>query len=138
MGNIQFPALGEGTFTAVVKDNNGSSSTVLEASKPIRIETKWNIDPESARVLGGRWEVAAYAESIGPGPEQQIGRTEEVPLDGRTDYETIVLVPGGTLPDNPGPPNSGVYKIVVVLLLRNFNRVTDVAALDESPLLRIG
>jgi hypothetical protein len=138
MGDIQFPGLGDGRFTAKVLDNNASSSTVLEASQQIRIETVWNIDAESARVLGGEWLVAAYAESMGPGPERQIGPTQVVPLNGGTNYGTVILVPPNTLPDNPGPPNSGVYKIVTVLLLRNFGKITDVAAFDESPLLRIG
>lgn len=138
MAAIQFPAVGQGTFSARVLDNNGSSSRVLEASKQIRIEAVWTIDAESARVLGGQWEVAAYVESIGPGPEQKIGPTQVVPVDGRTTYGAVILVPANTLPDNPGPPHSGVYKVVTVLELRNFNKVTDIAAIDEAPLLRIG
>lgn len=138
MANIQFPALGAGTFTATVLDNNASASTVLEASKAIRIEVVWTIDDESARVLGGQWEVAAYVESIGPGPERQIGPTRVVTLDGRKNYGTTIVVPPNTLPDNPAPPNSGLYKVATVLLLRNFGKITDVAAIDESPMVRIG
>jgi hypothetical protein len=138
MGGIQFPALGKGNFTAKVLDNNGSSTTVLEASKEIRIEAVWNIDAESARVLGGRWEVAVYAESIGPGPERKIGPTKVVALDGRTNYGTVVVVPANTFANNPEPPDSGVYKIATVLLLRNFGKVTDVVAIDEATLVRIG
>ena len=125
MGDIQFPAVGEGTFTAKVLDNNGSSATVLEASKPIQIEVSWEIDSESARVLGGEWLVSAYVESIGPGPEQQIGPTRVVTVDGRTNYATMIVVPANTLPDNPAPPFSGVYRIVTLLLLRNFGKITD-------------
>jgi hypothetical protein len=138
MADIQFPGLGKGTFSAKVLDNSVGATNVLEASKPIKIEALWEIDVESARVLGGQWEVAAYAESIGPGPEVQLPPTQVIPLNGGTNYGTVIVVPPNTLPDNPGPPHSGVYKIVVVLLLRNFGNVTDVAAIDEAPLLRIG
>jgi hypothetical protein len=138
MAGIQFPGVGQGTFTATVLDNNGNSTTVLEASKQIRIEAVWNVDAESARVLGGQWEVAAYVESIGPGPERKIGPTQVVPVDGRTNYGTVILVPANTLPDNPEPPISGVYKIVAVLQLRNFGKITDVVAIHETRMLRIG
>src|SRR5690348_14177747 len=101
MGDIQFPGPGGGSFTATVLDNNGSSATVLEASKPIKIEVKWTIDAESARVLGGEWLVSAYVESIGPGPEQQIGPTRVVAVTGGTSYTDMIVVPPNTLPDNP-------------------------------------
>ena len=115
-----------------------SASTVLEASQPFRIEAVWSIDAESARVLGGQWEVSAYVESFGPGPDLQVGPTQVLPLDGSLNYGTVIVVPAGTFPDNPAAPSPGVYKVIGVLLLRNHNLVTDVAAVAEGPLLRIG
>ncbi|GAA1040458.1 hypothetical protein GCM10009557_61820 [Virgisporangium ochraceum] len=138
MPGIQFPEQGSGTFAAKVLDNSVGTTNVLEASKPIKIEAVWQIDAESARVLGGRWEVAAYAESIGPGAEILMPPVQTVPLNGGTNYGTVIVVPPNTFPDNPAPGASGVYKIVIVLLLRNFGNITDVAAIDEAPLLRIG
>ena len=137
MTDIQFPP-GSGTLDVTVKDNNGGPSTVLEADKDFTIEAAWSIDEYSAGVLGGRWELAAYVESIGPGPEWKVGETKRVELDGRTSYEAVITVPAGTLPDNPAPPRSGVYKLVTVLTHRMLDKVTEVAAFFEGPMLRIG
>jgi hypothetical protein len=91
----------------------------------------------SATLLGGQWEVSVYVESIGPGPEKLVG-TSTVLLNGGQTYNTTVTVTAGTLPDNPGPPESGVYKLVTVLTHRNFGNITNVAAVVEGPVLRIG
>jgi hypothetical protein len=140
MSGIQFPIgpLGPGAFGATVIDNNGNPSTVLEANADFRIDVLWSIDPISALLLGGQWELAAYVESIGPGPELQVGNTEVVPLNGTQNYAATIVVPAGSLPNNPSPPDSGVYKIVTVLTHRNFTQVTDVAAIEEGPMVRIG
>jgi hypothetical protein len=140
MADIQFPnqLFGPGTFTAVVLDNNGAPSGVLEAGDPFTIETKWSIGLLAALLLGGQWEVAAYVESIGAGPEQQVGATVVVPLNGGQNYAATITVPANTLPNDPSPPASGVYKLVTVLIHRNFNKVSNVAAVAEGPILRIG
>ncbi len=140
MAAIQFPniLLGPGTFNSQVIDNNGAPSTVLEADQPFSINAQWTVSPLAALLLGGDWEVAAYVESVGPGPEQQIGPTSVVPLTGATNYNTVINVPANTLPDDPGPGQSGVYKLAMVLTHRNFGLVTDVAAVVEGPVLRIG
>jgi hypothetical protein len=140
MSDIQFPnlLLAPGTFTAQLLDNNGAPSTVLEAAQEIEIRCEWVISPLAALLMGGQWEVAAYAESIGPGPEQQIGPTVVVALNGGTNYAATIRVPGGTLPDDPAPPQSGAYKVVVLLTHRNFGKVSDVAAVVEFPVVRIG
>ena len=141
MADIQFPntLFGPGTATIVVNDNNGAPASVLEAADNFTIDVSWTVDPLFALLAGGQWEVAAYVESIGPGPEQQVGLTSTVPLNGGRNYATTITVTGGTLPDNPAPPNSGVYKLIVVLTHRNFTVVSNVAAVIESgQLVRIG
>ena len=140
MADIQFPnaLLGPGQLLATVNDNNGNPTTVLDAGQQFTIDAIWSIDPVSALLMGGRWELAAYVESIGPGPEQQVGGTVLVPLNGGQAYAATVTVPSNTLPNNPAPPNSGVYKLVTVLTHRNFGQVSDVAAVVEGPILRIG
>lgn len=142
MADIQFPNVlfGPGTATIAVNDNNGAPASVLEASAQFTIDVSWNIDALAALLLGGQWEVAAYVEGIGGvAPEQQVGGTETVLLNGGLAYATTITVPGGTLPNDPAPPNSGVYKLVVVLIHRNFGLVSNVAAVIEAPaLLRIG
>jgi hypothetical protein len=138
MAKIQFPTtLFSGTFDASVMDNNGAPAEVLEAGAPIRVRTQWNINALAALLLGGQWEVTVYAESIGPGPERQIVTTT-IPLTGGLRYGAIVSVPPRTLPDDPAPPISGVYKVVTVLTHRNFGKTSDVAAIVEGPMVRIG
>ena len=140
MSDIQFPNVlfGPGSVTATVQDNNGAPSSVLEAGLPFTVHVDWSIDALAALLLGGQWELAVYVESIGPGPEQQIGPTVITPLTGATTYAANVLVPANTLPDDPGAPNSGVYKVATVLTHRNFGSITDVVGVVEGPVLRIG
>jgi hypothetical protein len=139
MSNIQFPntLFGPATFDAVVKDNDGFPSTVLEASADFLIETEWEIVALAALLLGGRWTVTAYVESLGPGREQAIA-TASVPLNGGRNYNAVLRVLANTLPDNPPPPSSGVYKVVTVLTHDNFGKITNVAAVVDGPVLRIG
>ncbi|WP_433305981.1 hypothetical protein ACQP2F_19550 [Actinoplanes sp. CA-030573] len=139
MSQIQFPnqLFGPGDFTAQVLDNDGQPADVLEAGQGFKIETTWKIGPLAALLLGGEWTVAAYAESIGPGPEKQIG-FKNVPLNGLENYSATVDVFAGTLPNDPPPAtSSGAYKVVTVLSHRNFNKISNVAAVVESPVLRI-
>jgi hypothetical protein len=138
MTDIQFPAAPfTGTFTAVLNDNNGNPSTVLDAGLPFTVRADWTISQPAADVMGGQWEVAAYVEAIGPGPEQQIGATSVVVLNGSTAYNTVIMVPP-TLPNNLGPGESGAYKVVVLLTHRGEGgAVTDVAAVVELPVVRI-
>jgi hypothetical protein len=139
MAEIQFPnlLLSPGDFNAVLVDNNGAPSTVLDAGLPFMINADWTISPLAALLMGGDWEVAAYAEAIGPGEEKQVGPTRTVPLNGTTAYSTIINVPANELPNNLPPGQSGAYKIVVLLTHRNFGAVSDVAAVVEFPVVRI-
>lgn len=139
MASMQFPnvLLGPGTFDAQILDNNGAPSTVLEANLPFTIRCSWSISPLAALLLGGQWSVAAYVESIGPGPEQEVGPAVTVALNGSTNYNADIVVPANTLPDDPAPPLSGTYKVVTLLTHRNFGKVTDVAAVVEGPIIRI-
>jgi|SRR3954471_21107715 hypothetical protein len=143
MADIQFPAPPlSGNFDATVQDNNGAPSNVLEANTTFAIRTQWSVSPQTARVLGGEFQVAAYVESIGPGEEKQIGPTVTVAVNGGTNYTANIVVPANTLPDldpaRPPSPTSGVYKLGTVLTHRNFGSFTDVAAIVDGPVLRIG
>jgi hypothetical protein len=140
MVEIQFPNVllaPPSTFTAVLNDNNGNPSTVLDAGTDITIDANWEISQLAALLLGGEWEVAAYAESIGPGPEAKLGAVT-VPLNGGTTYSATVTVPATTLPNPPAAGQSGAYKVVVLLTHRNFGQVSDVSAIVEFPVVRIG
>jgi hypothetical protein len=138
MSDIQFPnaLLGPGNFFAEVQDNNGSPTEVLEAGRPIRVQTHWRISPLAALLLGGQWTVTVYVESIGPGPEQRVG-SETRAVNGGQNYDALVTVPPNTLPNDPPQTTSGVYKVVTVLTHRNFGRPSNVAAVVEGPVIRI-
>jgi hypothetical protein len=136
MADIQFAnSTGSGQFRTAVRDNNGTPSSVLDAGAQFTIEARWSVDAATASALGGQWEVAAYAESIGPGREQQLA-TGTVAVNGAQDYNTTLTVAGGTLPA-PAAGESGVYKVVTVLTHRNFGVLSRIAAIDEGPLVRI-
>lgn len=139
MADIQFPNVlfGPGTFTATVLDNNGQPASVLDAGQQFTIHVDATIDPLAAALLGGELQFASYVEAIGPGAEQQVGPTQTVPLTGATNYQTDIVVPATTLPDNLAPGQSGAYKLVTLMTHRNFGAVSDIAAVAEGPVLRI-
>src|SRR4029453_14159059 len=96
-----------------------------------------------ALTLCGKWQPRAYVESIGQGPEQQLGQTKEVALNGGTHYSAVIPVPAGPAPQRPAPGPagglSGVYKLGTVLPHRSpRGKISDVAAFVEGPMLRIG
>ena len=140
MVEIQFPNVllaPPSTFTAVLNDNNGNPSSVLDAGTDITVDANWEISQLAALLLGGEQEVAAYAESIGPGPEAKLDAVT-VPLNGGTTYSATITVPATTLPNPPAAGESGAYKVVVLLTHRNFGQVSDVSAIVEFPVVRIG
>jgi hypothetical protein len=139
MATIQFPnvQLNPGTFTASVVDNNGAPSTVLDAGQPFTIQCSWQISALAALLMGGQFQVAAYAESIGQGPEQQLGPTVTRPLNGGTNFSADIVVPANTLPNNLPPGQSGAYKLITLLTHRNFGAISDVSAVAEEPVVRI-
>ena len=140
MAVIQFPNVllaPPSNFDAVINDNNGNPSSVLDAGQACTIAANWTISSLAALLLGGQFSVAAYVEAIGPGPEQQIGPTVVVPLNGGTSYSALITVPANTLPNNLPPGQSGAYKVVVLLTHTNFGAVSDVAAVVEFPVVRI-
>lgn len=133
MPAIQFPnAFFTGDMAATVVDNNGNPSNVLESSLPFTINVTW--DYNTFGLLGGRWLIQAFAESIGPGPEIVIGSAGPVAAAPDGPKATAINVGANTLPAN----NSGVYKIVIVLTHENpAGSPTNVAALSEGPLVKM-
>jgi hypothetical protein len=133
VSGIQFPnALFNGNMTAVVNDNNGAPSNVIEESAPFSIDVSWSYN--TFGLLGGQWRVQAFAESIGPGPEVSLGTAGPVPAAPDGAKAATIVVAANTLPKSP----SGVYKIVTVLLHENPpGTQTNVAALEDGPLVKV-
>ena len=143
MAAIQFqPGPSTGNFTATVVDNNGAPTNVLEASQPFAVNCSWTLDRATNNMLGGQWEPDVYAESIGPGAELKANNAPVVvPLafsnvDPASDT-AVVTVTAGTFPDPPAPGTSSTYKLVTTLTHRNFGSVTNIAAIEEGPVVRI-
>jgi len=122
-----------GTVTSVaVIDHDGNPNKVIDDDQPFDVRVTWNVTPAvTAKLLDGTWTVRAYAESMGPGPEKLIG-TANVAANGGTNYAATMSVPVSTLPSDVAP-DSGVYKLVVVITYRNrFGQLTEIAAFAEG------
>ena len=128
------PAL-DGAVTAVaIIDHDGNPNRVIDDQLPFDVTINWTVQPPStAALLDGQWTVKVYAESMGPGPEVLIG-TAVVAATGGPAYSASINVPAGTLPSDV-PPDSGVYKLVVVITYRTrLNVLTEMAAFSEGPM----
>lgn len=126
------PALSGAVTNVALIDPDGTPNKVLDVDLPFRVKVDWTVaPPATAQVLDGTWTVRAYAESMGPGPEAIIGTTT-VAANGGSAYTASMTVPAGTLKADV-PPDSGVYKLVIVITYRNKNNVlTEIAAFSEG------
>jgi hypothetical protein len=105
-----------------VLDNDTAPTDVLQAGAPFQIEVKWDVPPALASLIGAgdSFRLRAYAESIGPGQEMQIGGTELEPgVLNKLSYTHLLNVnPNPLLGEGAafgGVPVSGIYTIVCVL-----------------------
>jgi hypothetical protein len=132
------PLTSSGTFSAVVQDNAGNPTDVIEASQPFDVLSDWTIDPITAGMLGGNWRIELHAESLGQGFEGLVATAIVPVVPGQTVYANTITVPGGTFP-NDTPPNalSEVYKLVVVLVHQNGGVTTSICALQEGPVVLV-
>lgn len=120
----------ESTMTVEIPDNwptpPAGSPIILVASEPFKVNIGWTVPTPYDTTLGGSFRLRAYVESIGPGPEIQIGPTLTVPVaPGQTNYTATIDVPAGTLVGEgatvDGAPVSGVYRITAVIQHLNPN-----------------
>jgi len=115
---IEWAPLGfESDMSIEVRDNTLGETNVLDADNPFSVGVRFEIPPPVVPTLGGSFRIRVYAESIGPGQEQQIGATTLVPVTGAASYTTVIPIAGNSLlGEGAGaPPVSGVYKLVAVL-----------------------
>lgn len=131
MGAIEWPDGPEtSVITVEIPDNWPTAPAgppdILVASIASTIHIEWNVPAPYSTTLGGSFQLRAFVESIGPGPEMQLGADVIVPVvGGTTDYAADIPVPAGTLLGEgelyPPPPAvdrvpvSGVYRIIAVL-----------------------
>ena len=118
---IEWPvAPNSSAMTVQVLDNTTAPANILDAGLATTIRINWTIPPPHNATLGGSFRLRAYAESIGPGQEVQLGNTLNVPVvPGQANYTGDIALPGSTLLGEGelfgGVPVSGIYKIIAVL-----------------------
>jgi hypothetical protein len=110
-----------GQFEAVVLDSGAQPTNVIRASQQWQIDCRWFIQGGFASSLGGRWEVSAAFEALGPGPEF-VQQLPAIPLDGRTGPGSPYLA---TINFPPGSINlAGLQKVAFkVVALLNYDDV---------------
>ncbi len=131
------PALDADVTAVAIIDPDGNPNRVIDDQFAFDVTVDWTVcPPATAALLDGEWTVNAYAESMGPGPEKLIG-TSLVAANGGTAYSAKINVPAGTLTADV-PPDSGVYKLVLVITYRNDQNVlTELAGFAEGPLFML-
>jgi hypothetical protein len=136
--NFDVPAVAaslDATLDAViVTDLDGNPNRVLDQGVGFNVRVDWHLDGTLKSMIAGTWTVRLFVESMGPGPEAQIGSTN-VPLVANPNYTATINVPANALP--AGPPASGVYKIVVVITHEAFGIKTEMAGFGEGPLVDV-
>jgi hypothetical protein len=140
-----------GDVTAVIVRDAGNyqpydvGNSVLDPSKPFQIVVKWKVTgllaPLWLAALGGKWNVQAYAESMGAGPEIRLASNNNIPaVATQAEYEATLDVPAGTLSEgNPGSNVSGIYKLVVSVFLDSTLPAPgyDMIGFAEGPFIQI-
>lgn len=147
---IEMPGLqGSGPNVQLI-DPGGAPATIIDTGNPFTLRIDWSVLEPGAGLLGGRWVVRAYAESLGPGQEKQIGPTRNVNVSSFTPvagppasrrYTTDVVVGAGELEaESDAPQRSGVYKLVVIVTHENpagAANATEVAGFSEGPVIQL-
>jgi hypothetical protein len=70
-------------------------STIIHLGDNWSARVNWRIDGPGVPGTAGDWHVTAWLEQFGPGFEDQVGTTHDVPVD--------------SVPLNPGPPQNRQY-----------------------------
>lgn len=123
-----------GSLTATIIDPDGSPNLVLERTRSFSIKVDWTIQGIIAPGLGGDWQLRAFVESIGPGPEMAIG-TANLPLSSvppapTRNYTTTMNVPANSVPQD------GTYKLTMVLTHTNMGIPDHMAGFVEGPVIQ--
>jgi hypothetical protein len=134
------------------------SNLVVDRTKPFRLDVKWYVEGQLAHLwlnaLGGSWNLEAYAESIGPGPEIRIAADSvsvaSASISGtKHEYSANLTVPAFTLPEgnpggNPATDPSGKYKLAVSCFLNSSLGIGnptvpgyDITGFVEGPIIRV-
>jgi hypothetical protein len=146
------PGLIEGQVTTVIVTDPANTfpgfevgNHVLNADDSFDVTVKWEVTgllrPLWLAALAGNWNVQAFAESIGGGPEILLAQDNTVAADpARSQYEVTFTVPPSTLQEgNPGDNVSGIYKLVVSVFLNSDlgSPGFDMTGFNEGPIIQV-
>lgn len=132
------------SITHFIHDNTGKAPTdVMQAGVPFAVHVTWEVPPQLVPYIGSSdsFRLRAFSESIGPGPEIQVGGTVLVAgVPGQTRYDQHIVVDPNTLPGEgqlfQGDAVSGCYKIVVVMQHLNGGAPTTTSGCsDDQPIV---
>jgi len=133
-------ALLDGAITSIAThDLDGNPNRVLSPTLPFLVTVSWTNTGAIVPFMGGEYTVRVYAESMGPGPEMEIGHAT-VGVNVTGNYAVTINVPANTLaaaePDLPNITGalepSGVYKLVAVVSYSNFGVNLPLAGFREE------
>jgi hypothetical protein len=116
------PLTFEGEMKVTVLDPDLDPNNVLDYDLPFHLDWEITLTGTVPSFLFGSFQVEAYAESVGPGPEVSLG-PQSSQANGGLVYTGRITVPAQTL-DHAGlgvPPASGVYQLVVTAFYTNPN-----------------
>jgi hypothetical protein len=123
-GSIEVP-LGSppGTISSFVHDNNNQPASVLEATLPFLMHVEWQIDQALADILGPGpfWRLEVYADQLGGPFDGLVGTLTVNHVAGQRTYgpEHVTCNTPPFTVDSPGPGQSNLYKLAVVLTYAN-------------------
>ena len=130
--------------TCQVIDSGDAPTTVLDANVPFRVRVNWTVPAGLAPFLGGQFRLRCFAESLGPGQEQQIGGTELVPVvPGQTSYSRLMTVGAnallgeGAIDPSSGQPVSGMYRVATVIQHLNGSLATEGSGFAADALIQM-
>lgn len=120
-----------GHLQTQVSDPEGTpSSTIISLTDRWNLTVSWQVHGLFVPSIGGKWQIRAYLESIGPGPELEVVN-EDVIMTGGSDYSETYRI-GPRIPDRPGP-----YRLVTVITALNLlGTPAPFAGYDEGPILQ--
>lgn len=147
------PGLIEGDVTTVKVIDPASTfppfevgNRVLDRKKPFQIVVDWKVIGPLAplwlfALRDNNWNVQAFAESLGGGPEILLARDDQVkPVFNVSDYSVTLNVPANALEEgDAGSNTSGIYKLVVSVFLNSPIGLPgfDMVGFNEGPIIQI-
>ncbi|TQS47077.1 hypothetical protein [Cryptosporangium phraense] len=122
----------------------GPATGIIDPTQPFTITVSWTVTgalvTPANLPAGTDWEVSAFAEQYGPGPEVLLAaETQDVTVfavvpNGRK-YSKVLTISPGTLPErDPVLKRSGIYKLAVTVVLPNPTQ-PDLVGVQEGPII---